>query len=66
MEQIPTGNIKCTEVMNRLIDSLAVKGGAHYSFRQGHSSDPGPIAMKSNTTLYIDAGSTIKFVSDDF
>jgi polygalacturonase len=60
----PTGNIKCTEVINRLIDSLAVKGGGTLFFPAG-TFLTGPIIMKSNITLYIDAGSTIKF-SDDF
>src|SRR5450759_2366280 len=60
----PTGNIKCTEIINRLIDSLAVKGGGTLFFPAG-TFLTGPIIMKSNITLYIDAGSTIKF-SDDF
>lgn len=60
----PTGNIKCTDVINHLIDSLAAKGGGTLFFPAG-TFLTGPIIMKSNITLYIDAGSTIKF-SDDF
>jgi hypothetical protein len=60
----PSGKIKCTEVINELIDSLAANGGGTLLFPAG-TFLTGPIVMKSNITLYIDAGSTIKF-SDDF
>ena len=60
----PTGNIKCTAVINHLIDSLAGRGGGTLFFPSG-TFLTGPIIMKSNITLYINAGSTIKF-SDDF
>jgi polygalacturonase len=59
-----SGRIKCTKVINGLIDSLALKGGGTLFFPAG-TFFTGPIIMKSNITLYIDAGSTIKF-SDDF
>lgn len=60
----PSGKVKCTYVINQLIDSLAVRGGGTVFFPAG-TFLTGPIIMKSNITLYIDAGSTIKF-SDDF
>jgi polygalacturonase len=60
----PSGNIKCTGVINHLIDSLAGKGGGTLFFPSG-TFLTGPIMLKSNITLYIDAGCTIKF-SDDF
>lgn len=60
----PTGHTKCTEIINHLIDSLSVKGGGTLFFPAG-TFLTGPIIMKSNITLYIDAGSTIAF-SDDF
>jgi hypothetical protein len=60
----PTGHIKCTAIINHLIDSLAGKGGGTLFFPSG-TFLTGPIIMKSNITLYIDAGSTIAF-SDDF
>ena len=60
----PSGNIKCTDLINHLIDSLAVRGGGTLFFPSG-TFLTGPIIMKSNITLYVDAGSTIKF-SDDF
>jgi hypothetical protein len=59
-----TGNIKCTGIINQLIDSLAGVGGGTLFFPAG-TFLTGPIIMKSNITLYVDAGSTIKF-SDDF
>jgi len=60
----PSGKVKCTEIINNLIDSLAGKGGGTLFFPTG-TFLTGAIIMKSNITLYIDAGSTIKF-SDDF
>lgn len=59
-----TGKIKCTEIINKLIDKLATEGGGTLFF-PGGTFLTGPIIMKSNITLYIDAGATIKF-SDDF
>lgn len=58
------GKIKCTSLINNLIDSLAVKGGGTLFFPAG-TFLTGPIIMKSNITLYLDAGATINF-SDDF
>jgi polygalacturonase len=60
----PSGKIKCTELINHLIDSLALKGGGTLFFPAG-TYFTGPVMMKSNITLYLDAGSTIRF-SDDF
>jgi polygalacturonase len=60
----PTGHIKCTATINHLIDSLAGRGGGTLFFPAG-TFLTGPIIMKSNITLYIDAGSVINF-SDDF
>jgi polygalacturonase len=59
-----TGNIKCTGIINHLIDSLNNKGGGTLYF-PGGTYLTGPIMMKSNITLYIDAGAVVKF-SDDF
>jgi polygalacturonase len=60
----PSGKAKCTVLINHLIDSLSVKGGGTVFFPAG-TFLTGPIIMKSNITLYLDAGSTVKF-SDDF
>jgi polygalacturonase len=58
------GKIKCTSIINHLIDSIAEKGGGTIFFPTG-TFFTGPIIFKSNITLYIDAGATIEF-SDDF
>ncbi len=60
----PLGKIKCTNVINNLIDSLSVTGGGTLFFPAG-TFLTGPIVMKSNIALYLDAGSVIRF-SDDF
>jgi len=60
----PTGRIKCTEIINNLIETMAGKGGGTLFFSAG-TFLTGPVILKSNITLYLDAGSVIKF-SDDF
>jgi polygalacturonase len=60
----PSGENSCTIIINSLIDSLSAKGGGTVFFPAGKFLT-GPIVMKSNITLYLDAGSTIIF-SDDF
>jgi polygalacturonase len=60
----PSGKIKCTDVINNLIDSLAGNGGGTLFFPAGIFLT-GPVIMKSNITLYLDAGAVVKF-SDDF
>ncbi|HEX2975377.1 MAG TPA: glycoside hydrolase family 28 protein [Bacteroidales bacterium] len=60
----PLGKVKCTKVINDLIGQLAAKGGGTVFFPAG-TYLTGPIIMKSNITLWLDAGAVIKF-SDDF
>jgi len=60
----PAGKKKCTEIINRLIDTLSSGGGGTVYIPAG-TFLTGPIIMKSNITLYLDAGATVKF-SDDF
>jgi len=60
----PSGKIKCTDIINNLIDSLSASGGGTLFFPAG-TFYTGPIVMKSNITLYLDAGSVVRF-SDDF
>lgn len=60
----PSGKTKCTVIINNLIDSLAGSGGGTLFFPAG-TFLTGPVILKSNITLYLDAGSVIKF-SDDF
>ena len=59
-----SGKIKCTDIINDLIDSLSASGGGTLFIPAG-TFLTGPIVMKSNITLYLDAGSIVKF-SDDF
>ena len=60
----PTGKIKCTRIINNIIEELSSKGGGTLYFPAG-TFLTGPIIMKSNITLWLDAGAVIKF-SDDF
>jgi polygalacturonase len=60
----PSGKIKCTDIINDLIDSLNISGGGTLFFPAG-TFLTGPIVMKSNITIYLDPGSVVKF-SDDF
>jgi polygalacturonase len=59
-----TGKVKCTETINKAIEKLSSEGGGTLYFPSG-TFLTGPIIMKSNITLYFDAGATVKF-SDDF
>lgn len=60
----PKGIIKCTRLINKLIDSISGQGGGTIYFPAG-TYYTGPIVLKSNITLYLDAGAFIEF-SDDF
>jgi polygalacturonase len=60
----PSGKVKCTSIINNLIDSLFSSGGGTLFFPAG-TFLTGPIVMKSNITLYLDAGTVVMF-SDDF
>jgi len=55
---------KCTEIINSLINKLSERGGGTVYFPAG-TYLTGPVMMKSNIVLYLDAGAVIKF-SDDF
>lgn len=59
-----TGKTKCTQVINGLIDKLATAGGGTVYFPAG-TYLTGPIMLRSNITLNLDAGAVVKF-SDDF
>jgi polygalacturonase len=60
----PSGKVKCTKVISDIITDLSGKGGGTVFFPAG-TYLTGPIIMKSNITLWVDAGAVIKF-SDDF
>jgi len=59
-----TGKAKCTQIINGTIEKLAALGGGTVYFPAG-TYLTGPIIMKSNITLNLDAGAVVKF-SDDF
>jgi polygalacturonase len=60
----PSGNVKCTRIISDIIGDLSSKGGGTVFFPAG-TYLTGPIIMKSNITLWLDAGAVVKF-SDDF
>jgi polygalacturonase len=60
----PTGNVKCTKLISDAINELSAKGGGTLFFPAG-TFLTGPIILKSNITLWLDAGAVVKF-SDDF
>lgn len=60
----PSGTKKCTKIINDVIKELSGKGGGTLYFPAG-TFFTGPIIMKSNITLWLDAGAVVKF-SDDF
>jgi len=60
----PSGKVKCTRVISDIISDLSTKGGGTVFFPAGIYLT-GPIIMKSNITLWLDAGAVVKF-SDDF
>lgn len=60
----PSGQVKCTKVIDEIISDLSSKGGGTVFFPAG-TYFTGPIILKSNITLWLDAGAVVKF-SDDF
>jgi polygalacturonase len=59
-----TGIVKCTNVIDDIINDLSAKGGGTVYFPAGIYLT-GPIIMRSNITLWLDGGAVVKF-SDDF
>jgi polygalacturonase len=59
-----SGNVKCTKVISDIISELAAAGGGTVFFPAG-TYLTGPIILKSNITIWLDAGAVVKF-SDDF
>ncbi len=60
----PSGNVKCTKIISEIIEEVYLGGGGTVYFPAG-TYLTGPIILKSNITLWLDAGATVKF-SDDF
>lgn len=60
----PSGNVKCTKIISNIISDLSAGGGGTVYFPAG-TYLTGPIIMKSNITIWLEAGAVVKF-SDDF
>jgi polygalacturonase len=60
---VPDGKTKATAAVKKAIDAAAAAGGGTIVF-SGGTFLSGPIHLKSNITLYIDAGTVLKFSSD--
>ena len=60
----PSGSVKCTKIISDIITDLSAKGGGTVFFPVG-TFLTGPIIMKSNITIWLEAGAIVKF-SDDF
>lgn len=60
----PDGKKIITEALNKASDQIAAQGGGTIYFPAGEYLT-GPIRLKSNTTLYLDAGAILRF-SDNF
>jgi polygalacturonase len=59
----PEGKEKCTQAIASAIDAASARGGGTIYFPAG-TYLTGPIHLKSNITLFVDAGATIKFSTD--
>jgi polygalacturonase len=60
---VPDGKTKSTDAIRRAIDAAAVAGGGTIYFAAGQYLT-GPIVLKSNITLFVDAGAVLKFSTD--
>jgi polygalacturonase len=58
-----TAKIKCTDLINKTIIQAANEGGGTLYFSSG-TYLTGAITLKSNITIYLEAGATLKFSSD--
>ncbi|PTN10523.1 glycoside hydrolase family 28 protein [Mangrovibacterium marinum] len=58
-----TGREKCTDLINATIEQASNKGGGTIYFPAGNYLT-GAIILKSNITLYLEAGATLSFSTD--
>jgi polygalacturonase len=61
---VPDGKTKATEAVRKAIAAAVAVGGGTIEFAGGGTYLTGPIHLKSNITLQVDAGTTLKFSSD--
>ncbi|NMA73906.1 MAG: glycoside hydrolase family 28 protein [Bacteroidales bacterium] len=59
-----TGKQKCTDLINKTIENAHNEGGGTIYFPSG-TYLTGPLTMKSNITLHVESGATLRF-SDHF
>ena len=60
---VADGKTKATAAVKKAIDAAAAAGGGTIVF-SGGTYLTGPIHLKSNITLFVDAGTVLKFSSD--
>ena len=61
---VGTGDVLCTEAFAKAVDALSKKGGGHLIVPRGVWMT-GPIVLKSNIDLHLEAGAVIQFAADE-
>ena len=61
---VGTGDVLCTEAFSKAIDLLTSKGGGHLVVPRGVWLT-GPVVLKSNIDLHLEAGAVIQFAADE-
>ena len=60
----PTGQQLCTEAFAKAIDQLYKMGGGHLVVPRG-VWQTGPVVLRSNIDLHLEAGAVIQFAADE-
>ena len=61
---VGTGDVLCTEAFGKAIDKLSKMGGGHLVVPRGIWLT-GPIVLRSNIDLHLEAGAVIQFAADE-
>ena len=61
---VPTGDVLCTEAFEKAIDQLYKMGGGHLIVPRGIWLT-GPVVLRSNIDLHLEAGAVIQFAADE-
>ena len=61
---VGTGDVLCTEAFAKAVDQLSEKGGGHLVVPRGVWLT-GPVVLKSNIDLHLEAGAVIQFAADE-